>query len=101
VIARAQPGLCHHKDMRRQGVLAMGQRESSTRVLQARRGVRGGASRMLGQGLANTERDLGSVLRILLEAAGYSDLLLAQAPLEGVGSRVARLQHPEVQNQSE
>jgi hypothetical protein len=56
---------------------------------------------MLGQGLANTERDLGSVLRILLEAAGYSDLLLAQAPLEGVGSRVARLQHPEVQNQSE
>jgi hypothetical protein len=56
---------------------------------------------MLGQGLASTERDMCSVVGILLEAAGCSYLFLAQAPLEEWRSRMVRLQHPEVQDQPE
>jgi hypothetical protein len=56
---------------------------------------------MLSQGFASTEREMCSVLSILLEAAGYSYLFVAQSPLERWRSRMVRLQHPEVQDQPE
>lgn len=76
-------------------------RESSAKALQARICVRAGVLRRLSQSLASVRHNqcAGVALGILLKAAECSYLFLAQPPLEGGRLRMARLQHPDVQDQ--
>ena len=103
VTVRAQPGRCHHESVLKQGIMGMCHRESSAKALQARICVRAGEVRRLSQSLASVRQVqcAGVAPGILLEAAEYSYLFLAQPPLDGGRSKVVRAPHPEVQDQPE
>ena len=76
-------------------------RERSAKALQARIGVMGGVLRRLSQSFASSRQVqcAGLMPEILLGATKYSYLFLAQPPLEGGRYSVARLQHPDIQDQ--
>ena len=73
----------------------MGHRECSARALQVRRDVRVGHHD--DSATALSPRKCG----ILLEAAEYPYLFLAQPPLDGRRSSMVKVQHSEVQDQPE
>ena len=91
VIANAQPGLCRRGNMARQGVMVMGSSRELSRSL-ASTGMR--SDRVIGRARSgpcqhgNSLAECAQIfMGVLLEAAWYSYLFLAQLSLDGGRSR--------------